>query len=719
MPFLPFPEYRPDVNDFRGQHTQVLSGVLPRGDGYGPMKALQAYVSALGAGNDTYTKVLLHFEGTDGGTTITDSNLGGSSHTWTAAGNANTDNAQVKFGTTSLALDGTGDYVTTPDHADFTLGSGDFTVDLWFRCTAAGGTAKRVAGQCDGSATDASTSFRISRSAANVITFTAVVGSTAFAVTGTTQFTDALNTGWHHLACVRTSNTIRMFIDGVQEGGDVSISGTVNDSSDVLGVGAIGAVTTNPWIGWLDEFRLSVGIARWTTTFTPPTFAYGGDLNTACRGFCYARATDGTIAVFAASATRIYRLNNTSLLWEDVSKSGAAYSSVASSDQWQFAQFGSVVVAVQVNVAAQAFTIGSSTAFADLAGSPPQARYIAVVGRFLVLSGLSASPLKVQWSDLDGITTWTDGTGFANSVTLPDGGVVRGVAGGEFGLIIQESTTRRMTFVPGQKPAFQLERISEELGLLGPYSIARAGGAVLFYSQQGFQKYQPGAGLVPIGKERIDRTFGVDLDANNLQLFIGAADPAGTRVFWAYKSTAGGSSAAFDKVVAYDVALERWSPPISISGEYLAALVKPGLTLEGLDTISTSIDALGFTLDSVAAALSSRLAAFDTSHQLGFFDGANLEAILETPEQGLDLQRMIVNGFEVRTDAATVYGRLRYRDNANATLLQTSEVTMNGNGFCPARRDVRLARGRIRIPASTLWTYAMGLTPEVGEAGLQ
>ena len=72
-------------------------------------------------GNDQYTKVLLGFNGADGGTTITDSNIGGSSHTWTAAGNANTDDAQKKFGLTSLACDGTGDWVTTNDHADFNL----------------------------------------------------------------------------------------------------------------------------------------------------------------------------------------------------------------------------------------------------------------------------------------------------------------------------------------------------------------------------------------------------------------------------------------------------------------------------------------------------------------------------------------------------------------------------------------------------------------------
>src|SRR5262245_32929117 len=90
------------------------------------------HATTVNEGNDTNCKVLLHFNGTDTATTITDSNAGGSAHTWTAAGNAQIDTAASKFGGASGLFDGTGDWVTTSDHADFTLGSGAFTIDLWF-----------------------------------------------------------------------------------------------------------------------------------------------------------------------------------------------------------------------------------------------------------------------------------------------------------------------------------------------------------------------------------------------------------------------------------------------------------------------------------------------------------------------------------------------------------------------------------------------------------
>ena len=225
-------------------------------------------------GNDSFTKILLKFDGADASTTITDSNVGGSVHTWTAAGNAQIDTAQSKFGGSSGLFDGTGDWVTTSDSSDFTVGSGAFTVDFWFNCNAASGTEENLCGQCDSTPTNASTSFRIYRKTTDVIEAKVCVSTTAFTVTGTTQFTSSTNTGWHHCALVRTSNTLKLFIDGVQEGGDVSISGTVNDSSNAFRVGASGEYTSDPWTGWIDEFRLSVGSARWTDDFTPPTIPH-------------------------------------------------------------------------------------------------------------------------------------------------------------------------------------------------------------------------------------------------------------------------------------------------------------------------------------------------------------------------------------------------------------------------------------------------------------
>mgnify|MGYP000854682004 CR=1 FL=1 len=213
--------------------------------------------------NDSFTKVRLELNGSDGSTTITDTNAGGSAHTWTARGNAQIDTADYRFDGASLLLDGTGDYVDTPDHADFSLGSGDWTISAWFKCIAAGGADSELCAHGD-LGTEADTAFIVDRSSSNVMRLIVSDGVAFTVVEGTTQFTDVLNPGWHHIACVRSGNILKLFIDGVQEGGDVAFTGTVNNPAQLLYVGS--RSTYNPWTGWIDRFSLSVGVARWTSS---------------------------------------------------------------------------------------------------------------------------------------------------------------------------------------------------------------------------------------------------------------------------------------------------------------------------------------------------------------------------------------------------------------------------------------------------------------------
>jgi hypothetical protein len=389
------------------------------------------------------------------------------------------------------------------------------------------------------------------------------------------------------------------------------------------------------------------------------------------------------------------------------------YSSLPATAHWQFAQFGNKVIAVQANVAPQVFDITSDTAFADLAGTPPAASYVAVVGRFVVLSGLTSTPYRIQWSGLNAITTWTSGVSSSDFQDLPDGGIVRGVAGGEYGVIFQETTMRRMVYTGGTI-IFQIERITEDKGLLAPYSIIRAGDRIFFLAAQGFYEVAPGGYPSPIGKEKFDRTFFGDYDASSVYLIIGAADPSATRVYWAYKSQAG-TTGLFDKLLVWDYALGRGAVIIT-SGEYIASLSKPGLTLEGLDSISTSLDALTFSLDAVATSVLTQLSAVTSAHKLGFFSGAALEATLDTSEQAGG-RRMRVKGFRPVTDAAGCFGSVGARENLQSAVAYSTEQVVNGKGLCPANVSTRLARGRLRIPAGTAWTFATGVEPVTAQEG--
>src|SRR5262245_49789331 len=179
--------------------------------------------------NDSFTKVLLPLNGTDGSTIIADTNVGGSAHTWTANGNAQIDTAISKFGGAALLLDGSGDYLSTPDHADFDVGSGAFTIDFWFNRAGGDGTIREAWGG-QASRAFAGRTIEIALGSANVWTATVFQNDSTFAtVTGTTTFTA---TGWHHIAFIRTGNTLRLFVNGTQEGGDVAFGASVQSSGN-------------------------------------------------------------------------------------------------------------------------------------------------------------------------------------------------------------------------------------------------------------------------------------------------------------------------------------------------------------------------------------------------------------------------------------------------------------------------------------------------------
>jgi hypothetical protein len=419
---------------------------------------------------------------------------------------------------------------------------------------------------------------------------------------------------------------------------------------------------------------------------------------------------------FQVSATAGGSAINTSSAGSGTHSFTDDYTALPTGDQWQFAQFNNFVFAVQTGIAPQVYTLSSSTAFSDLGGSPPQARYVAVVGRFLVLSGLTTSaPYRIHWSGLNATTTWTSGTTQSDYQDFPDGGIVRSVAGGEYGLIFQDGAVRRMTYAPGSPVIFQIDRITEERGIYAPLSIVRAGSRVFYCGSDGFQMITPGGYPVAIGKERVDRTFFADVDSGHLQLIIGAPDPNATRVYWAYKSVSGNDD-LFDKILCYDWTLDKWSL-IEMSGEYLATLARPGVTLDALDSISSSIDALTFSLDDVSTGAAASLSAFNSDHKLGFFSGSNLEATLVTAEKGGDGRRLRVRGFRPVTDAGTVYGSLSTRETASATATDSTEVAMNSSGNVPANVSTRYTRMKLRIPAGTTWTYATGAEPSVTNEG--
>lgn len=210
--------------------------------------------------DDGYTVALLHMDGADASTTFTDE----SGKSWTANGNAQIDTAQSKFGGASYLGDGTGDYLTGTDSADFDY-AGDFTVDFWMRPNSLASTP--ILYDQRPSATNGL--YPMIWIQASILYY---YTNSADRITGTTT----LSTGtWYHVALARSGTSTKLFLNGTQEGSTYSDSNSYINGASAPVIGGSGfSRGTLSFNGWIDEVRVSKGIARWTTTFTPPTSAY-------------------------------------------------------------------------------------------------------------------------------------------------------------------------------------------------------------------------------------------------------------------------------------------------------------------------------------------------------------------------------------------------------------------------------------------------------------
>jgi hypothetical protein len=213
-------------------------------------------------------------DGTDGSTTFTDSET--TPKSVTANGNAQIDTAQSKFGGASGLFDGTGDYLTVPDSDDWNFGTNPFTIDFWVRYNDHTSPGQQVLYNqyLDGS----HTTYFYSYSLTNKLYFGSYV--TGAVLTFNCDFTPSDNT-WYHISLVRIDNSDaatgwRFFINGISQT-LTKIEGSWNAAMpDIAGSVYISSEGgTNTCLnGWLDEYRVSKGIARWTSAFTPPASAY-------------------------------------------------------------------------------------------------------------------------------------------------------------------------------------------------------------------------------------------------------------------------------------------------------------------------------------------------------------------------------------------------------------------------------------------------------------
>lgn len=440
-----------------------------------------------------------------------------------------------------------------------------------------------------------------------------------------------------------------------------------------------------------------------------------------CQGAVSMRDAEGVSQTFAGDAGQLYVRN--AATWDAVGKAGGY--TTASDDRWAFALFGQQVIATNFTDPVQVFTMGTSTAFADLAAGAPHARHMAVVKDFVMLGncrvGLNAFPNRVHWSGINDSTAWPEpGTAAATQVQsdrqdLPSGGWVQaivGAVGGTDGAVFMDNAIYRIAY-EGPPTIFGFYEVEHAKGAVAPGAVVPVGDLVFYLSGEGFCAFN-GAVSAPIGNEKIDRWFMRTADDTQYHRIVGAADPLNKIVMWSFVSKGAASN---DTVLIYNWAGQRWSHA-RMEAEYLFRHLAASYTLDELDSLGHTLATLPFPLDSRAwMGGKLALAGFTPTHQLGPLDGPALAATVETAELTRPGSRIFISGVRPLVDGAPATVTLLRRPSLADTPTATADMPVGADGVAPFRCDTRYARARITVAAGQDWTHLIGAEALVSESG--
>jgi hypothetical protein len=230
----------------------------------GPDLALVGNTSIVTDGDSNYNNVslLLHMDGTNGSTNFLDSSTNTASIT--AFGNSQISTAQEKFGTASGLFDGNGDYLKTPQSPLYAWGSGDLTMECWIYPVTLNGSMGIIGSHID--SFDQRTMLYVSSNGSIAVT---KIGINEVSSSSGTIVTNQ----WQHIAVSRIEDETIIFVNGI-----LVASSTTNvwdtNSTNSIQIGYLHPSNGNCFNGYIDEVRITKGVARYIANFTPPTEAF-------------------------------------------------------------------------------------------------------------------------------------------------------------------------------------------------------------------------------------------------------------------------------------------------------------------------------------------------------------------------------------------------------------------------------------------------------------
>jgi hypothetical protein len=422
-----------------------------------------------------------------------------------------------------------------------------------------------------------------------------------------------------------------------------------------------------------------------------------------------AKQPDGNTALFAAGLSKIYTVSGVGTITQV--KTGMT---TATADRVRFTQFGKTVITTNNADKLQAWTLGTSTAFADLSATAPIAKFITVVRDFVVCANIKESgdqsQYRVRWSALNDETDWTENVNTQSDYQdIPDGGQIVGIRGGEFGLVLLERAIHRMTYV-GTPFIFQFDNISRGKGCMVSGSIAQYQGVTFFLSDDGFYMCD-GQTVTAIGAEKIDRFFLQDASESDYGTMSSAVDPIRKLVIWNYKTVNGNRS-----VIIYNFKTQKWTYG-DAGTDFLAEASTSAVTLESLDSISGSIDALTTSLDSQLYVGGKYFLGGTLATRVMTYTGVNQAAVIATGDLDIGANSVVTLARPI-VDNGSATVAIASRTLLNQGVSFNTAVAASSENRVPLRSAGRYHRLKVN-PTGDNWDNAISVDVDVTPQGVR
>jgi len=449
----------------------------------------------------------------------------------------------------------------------------------------------------------------------------------------------------------------------------------------------------------------AIGYGPFPSPVTFSTSSASEDLTT----LYAAKQPNGDTALFAAGSTKIYTVSGVGAITQV--KSGMT---TGTNDKVRFTQFGSTIISTNNSQKLQSWTLGTSTSFADLSTTAPVAKYITVVRDFVVVANTYESAeqkqYRVRWSAINDETDWTEDVNTQSDYQdIPDGGQIVGIRGGEFGLVFLERAIHRMSYV-GTPFIFQFDNISRGKGCMVSGSIAQYQGITFFLSDDGFYMCD-GQNITPIGAEKIDRYFIDNASDSDYGTMSAAVDPIRKLVIWNYKTIYGNRN-----VLIYNFKTQKWTYG-DAGTDYLSEASTSSVTLEQLDSISGSIDALTTSLDSRLYVGGKYFLGGTLGDRVMTYTGANQTGVIATGDLDIGANSVVTLARPI-VDNGSATVAIASRTLLDQGVTFNTAVAASSENRVPLRSAGRYHRLKI-TPTGSSWKNAISVDVDVTPQGVR